>query len=48
MKIYGGDVSVAPTSDDVEQATNVFRDHLSMLKALFIECGFDSVYKFSI
>ena len=38
MKIYGGDVSVAPTSDDVEQATNVFRDHLGMLKALFIEC----------
>lgn len=38
MKIYGGDVSVAPTSDDVEQATNVFRDHLGMLKALFAEC----------
>ena len=38
MKIYGGDVSVAPTSDDVEQATNVFRDHLGMLKALFTEC----------
>ena len=38
MKIYGGDVSVAPTSDDVEQATNVFRDYLGMLKALFIEC----------
>ena len=37
MKIYGGNVSVAPTSDDVEQATNVFRDHLGMLKALFIE-----------
>ncbi|MBS6484945.1 HsdR family type I site-specific deoxyribonuclease [Veillonella sp.] len=40
MKIYGGDVSVAPTSDDVEQATNVFRDHLGMLKALFAECDF--------
>ncbi len=37
MKIYGGDVSVAPTSDDVEQATNVFRDYLGMLKALFVE-----------
>lgn len=37
MKIYGGDVSVAPTSDDVEQATNVFRDHLGMLKTLFAE-----------
>ena len=37
MKIYGGDVSCAPTSDDVEQATNVFRDYLGMLKALFVE-----------
>lgn len=37
MKIYGGDVSVAPTSDDVEQATNVFRDYLGMLKSLFVE-----------
>lgn len=40
MKIYGGDVSVAPTSDDVEQATNVFRDYLGMLKTLFTEYDF--------
>lgn len=40
MKIYGGDVSVAPTSDDVEQATNVFRDYLGMLKTLFAEYDF--------
>ena len=40
MKIYGGDVSVAPTSDDVGQATNVFRDYLGMLKTLFAEYDF--------
>ena len=38
MKIYGGDVSVAPTSDDVEQATNIFRDYLGMLQTIFVEC----------
>lgn len=35
MKIYGGDTSVAPTSDDVEQATSVFREELEILKTLF-------------
>lgn len=35
MKIYGGDTSVAPTADDVEQATNVFREELEILKKLF-------------
>lgn len=35
MKIYGGDSSVAPTSDDVEQATNAFREELAILKDLF-------------
>ena len=35
MKIYGGDYSVAPTADDVEQATGVFREELSILKDLF-------------
>ncbi|GMO02013.1 type I restriction endonuclease subunit R [Lachnoanaerobaculum sp. JCM 36186] len=35
MKIYGGDTSVAPTSDDVEQATSVFREELEVLKSLF-------------
>lgn len=35
MKIYGGDNSVAPTADDVEQATEVFREHLEVLKDLF-------------
>ena len=28
MKVYGGDTSVAPTSDDVEQATSAFREKL--------------------
>lgn len=35
MKLYGGDTSVAPTEDDVEQATNTFREELEILKQLF-------------
>ena len=35
MKVYGGDTSVAPTEDDVEQATSVFREELEVLKDLF-------------
>lgn len=37
MKVYGGDTSVAPTSDDVEQATSVFREELEVLKTLFTD-----------
>lgn len=36
MKLYGGDASVAPSADDVEQATNVFREEIEVLKNLFI------------
>lgn len=39
MKTYGGDVSVAPSADDVEQATTVFREELEILKDLFT--GYD-------
>ncbi len=39
MKQYGGDYSVAPTADDVEQATGVFREELAILKELFT--GYD-------
>ena len=39
MKIYGGDTSVAPSADDVEQATKAFREELSVLKKLF--SGYD-------
>ena len=35
MKIYGGDTSIAPTIDDVEQATLIFRKELTILKNLF-------------
>lgn len=35
MKIYGGDTSVAPTADDVEQATQIFREELAVLQQLF-------------
>lgn len=39
MKIYGGNTSVAPTSDDVEQAISVFREELEVLKNIFT--GYD-------
>lgn len=39
MKYYGGDNSVAPTSDDIEQATEAFREELSVLQNLFT--GYD-------
>ena len=35
MKVYGGDTSVAPTEDDVQQATAVFKEELEILKSLF-------------
>lgn len=35
MKVYGGNTSVAPTSDDVEQATGAFREELSILNTMF-------------
>lgn len=35
MTLYGGDTSVAPSADDVEQATEVFREELEILKDLF-------------
>ena len=39
MKIYGGDVSVAHSEDDVKQATDLFREEISVLKNLF--SGYD-------
>ncbi len=39
IKIYGGENSVAPTVDDVEQATDVFREELAILINLF--AGYD-------
>ena len=35
MKVYGGGENIAPTPDDVEQATMAFRDELEVLKNLF-------------
>ncbi len=36
MKMYSsGSSSIAPTEDDIEQATIIFREHLEMLKRLF-------------
>ena len=39
LKVYGGDNSIAPSADDIEQATSVFREELSILKGLFV--GYD-------
>ncbi len=39
IKMYGGSTSVAPSKDDVEQATEAFRTELSVLKTLFT--GYD-------
>lgn len=38
MKIYGGcgeGTSLAPSADDIEQATTIFREHLEIIKSLF-------------
>ena len=35
IKLYGGGTSIAPSADDVEQATEVFREHMEVLKDLF-------------
>lgn len=35
MKVYGGNTSVAPTADDVEQATMTFREQIVILDTLF-------------
>lgn len=42
MKVYGGNNSVAPTSDDVEQATSVFREELEILKSMFTDYDLSS------
>ena len=39
MKVYGGNSSVAPSADDVEQATLAFREQLCILKDLLT--GYD-------
>ena len=36
VKIYGGDNSVAPSKDDIEQATNAFREELIILNQRFV------------
>lgn len=35
MKLYGGNASVAPSTDDVCQATEIFRSEMEILKDLF-------------
>lgn len=35
LKVYGGNTSVAPTDDDIEQATMIFHEHIGVLRDLF-------------
>lgn len=35
LKTYGGGETIAPTDDDVQQAKNIFKDELELLKRLF-------------
>ena len=37
VKVYGGNNSVAPTEDDIAQATEIFREELEILKRQFID-----------
>ena len=39
MKVYGGNNSVAPTADDIAQATEIFQEELQILQNLFT--GYD-------
>lgn len=39
VKMYGGNHSVAPSVDDVNQATEIFREEMSILEDLFV--GYD-------
>lgn len=39
MKVYGGNTSVAPNDDDIEQATSIFKEELEILNRLFT--GYD-------
>ena len=39
LGVYGGTKSIAPTKDDVEQATGIFREELAILRDLF--AGYD-------
>lgn len=39
LKMYGGEGNIAPTADDVQQAKEVFREHLEIVKRLFV--GYD-------
>lgn len=42
MKLYGGETSIAPNVDDVEQATDIFREQLEVLKSLFVHFDLSS------
>ena len=37
MKIYGGETSIAPTEDDVQQSAAVFKEELEVLRKLFVD-----------
>ena len=37
LKVYGGDKHIAPTADDAEQAKEIFREELEILRRLFAD-----------
>lgn len=42
MSLYGGNNTIAPTADDIEQATMVYREQLGILKSLFADFDLSS------
>jgi len=42
MSLYGGDKTIAPTTDDIEQATQIFREQLGILTAIFADYDLSS------
>lgn len=42
MSLYGGNNTIAPTADDIEQATMVYREQLGILKSLFVDFDLSS------
>ena len=42
MSLYGGNNTIAPTADDIEQATMVYREQLGILRSLFSDFDLSS------
>jgi len=42
MSLYGGDRTIAPTADDIEQANQIFREQLGLLTGIFADYDLSS------